>query len=98
MWSKQLPKQEQEQVKQVKCEECKHYIDLADAQEVEDGWGLVYYCPIHKKPYDRVLNEERWCTNKKGREYWDSEPTYYKFVPEHYVKVDEAGKEIKTKK
>lgn len=46
--------------KQVKCKECKHYIDRKDAQEVEvweppivfPSW---FYCPMHEKKYQRVV-------------------------------------------
>lgn len=46
----------------VKCEECKHYVDKYDAQEIKentrslywDGTKTLYYCPMHRKPYQRV--------------------------------------------
>jgi len=45
----------------VKCEECKHLIERSDAQEIKVAYswsrdkGVYYYCPMHKKSYDRVL-------------------------------------------
>lgn len=43
---------------QVKCDECKHYVDRADAQFVElvgkYGYSKLMYCPMHRRPYDRV--------------------------------------------
>lgn len=54
----------------VKCVECKFYLDKSDAQKVEvfqepyygiagwdDGERVIYFCPAHKKPYDRHI---RW--------------------------------------
>jgi hypothetical protein len=44
----------------VKCEECKHYIDKSDAQEVKIFtsilWDVNYkfYCPMHRRPYSRI--------------------------------------------
>jgi len=49
----------------VKCEECKHWIDKSDAQEVANlrlvhFWPgsrtSSYYCPLHKKPYEKILS------------------------------------------
>lgn len=44
----------------VKCDECKHWIDKSDAQEVHvmnspwrDGNTLEYFCPQHKKNYTK---------------------------------------------
>lgn len=41
----------------VKCDECKHWIDKSDAQQVSCT-GLYNfirsYCPLHKKPYSKV--------------------------------------------
>lgn len=49
----------------VKCEECKHWIDKIDAQEViqrdmpnislflfDSGISKLYYCPKDRKPYE----------------------------------------------
>ena len=47
---------------QVKCEECKHYIDIGDAQKVIQMYAYtfiptenIYYCPLHKKRYYKKL-------------------------------------------
>jgi len=44
---------------QVKCEECKHWVDTSDAHMVRRysplGMFEQYYCPMHKKPYNEVI-------------------------------------------
>ncbi len=47
----------------VKCETCKHWIDKEDAQKVTTNVvsfttssnSMLYYCPMHKKPYTQKL-------------------------------------------
>ncbi|HYK01323.1 MAG TPA: hypothetical protein VE974_06175 [Thermoanaerobaculia bacterium] len=79
-----------EEPQQVKCDECKHYIDVTDAQIVavetegymyftyswldRRGFAKAYYCPMHRRTYDRI----------------DQDGTMYKLipaVPEHYDKL-----------
>lgn len=49
-------RKQEEEPKQVKCEECKHYVDKEDAQEVFYGYrNSIFFCPMHKKPYDEML-------------------------------------------
>lgn len=47
-------------IKEVKCEECKHKIDIIDAQAIEYEKSMgstttTYYCPMHKKAYEKVV-------------------------------------------
>lgn len=45
--------------KQVKCRECKHWVDVDDAQKVSDNFSSTdYYCLMHKRPFNRV--EYHW--------------------------------------
>ena len=83
----------------VKCEDCKHYIDKGDAQRVVNNclFQTVYYCPMHKRPYDMI--EEGFVQDKLSFPHnslamshtigqW--EKVYYKLVPavpEYYEKI-----------
>ena len=69
----------------VKCEVCRHWIDKEDAQIVFFNTFGVYYCQMHKVPYDSVVS-------------WRGESEYFKTIPEHKIQVDINGKEIKKKK
>lgn len=59
---------------EIQCHECHHWVDKADVQEVEytGSWALeishIYYCFIHKKPYDRVMDFQKY---KKVPEHWE---------------------------
>ena len=46
--------------------------------------GYDYYCPMHKRPYDKI-------------EKIAGKMCYEKFVSEHWVRVDIKGQEIKKK-
>lgn len=37
---------------EVKCEECKHKIEVQDAQKIENRG---YYCLMHRRPYDKEV-------------------------------------------
>lgn len=73
----------------VKCQTCKAWLDKEDAQEVNVvvNWNLQleysneYYCPIHKKKYE-----------KKNYDPYTECTKYYK-----QVEVDEKGNVIKQK-
>lgn len=73
-----------------KCEECKHYVDEYEMTTVlvcneprmsysysywDNGESTLYYCPMHKKPYDKEITYGE----KKG---------FYKDIPQHYEKVE----------
>ena len=56
--------QNREEEKYVSCKTCKHLLKKEDAQIVtkNDPIGLVmryelYYCPEHKKPYDKIVHD-----------------------------------------
>lgn len=76
--------------KQVKCLECKHYVDLDDAQSVVVYHREVFYCPMHRKPYDRLESEGRW-VSKSNWEYVDQ---YLKDISARRIEVTEDGKPI----
>lgn len=81
---------------QVKCEECKHWVDLSDTQVIRKKIMVrgalfdyidvksIYFCPLHQKKYDKEDH-----TGKKVK--------YLKKIPEHWIDVDEKGREIKLK-
>lgn len=92
----------------VKCEECKHYVDKSDAQEMKTGSKLdfigddlrrvteyVYYCPLHKRKYDR--KSSGWCGSYYYKEMSvdeNGEPIgYTKIVPTKW-----EGKDLNSKK
>lgn len=82
-------------VEKVKCETCKHYVDKGDAQEVitdSTSGSSLFKCPLHRVPYDKILLESM------GRYDEILHLSYYKKIPEHFVKVNEKGQEIKIKK
>ena len=91
IFRKQIEKIESEKVK---CDECKHWVDKEDAQEIthesyyDDFFSqqtIDYYCPMHKKPYEVV------------KSYIGGDIVYSKLIPEHYIEVNEKGQEIKKK-
>ncbi len=66
--------------KQVKCETCKHWIDIEDAQKVKSDDRSRYYCPMHQKPYDVEDNS-----------YFADDIHFYKVIPEHMERVNKDG-------
>lgn len=93
---------------QVKCEECKHYIDDSDAQKVLRGrmWNhqadkmqdyFKYYCPMHRKPYDiyESPSTSRNSFSDEGDVYSEK---FYKIIPEHRERVNEDGTPYKEPK
>ena len=87
---KQIEKAESEKTK---CYECRHWIDIEDAQKViyvylNDSFlsskYINYYCPMHKRSYHRIEQTSR-------------SKTYHKLIPEHYIEVTEKGQKIKKK-
>ena len=102
---------------QVKCEECRHWVDIEDAQKisvsscgvlVKNVWktailggcdvmedfydydGIIYFCHLHKKPYDSISVNYEVPTGKESR-------TYYSDVPSTRIEVDENGVKVKPK-
>ena len=94
---------------QVKCEECRHWVDIEDAQKINvstwgtsvdnvwatakvtDQWdhdGEIYFCHLHKKPYDRIVYDYEVPTG-------ETHQTYYRDVPATRVEVDENGLDLK---
>ena len=76
------------ETKQVKCKECKHYVDKYDAQKVNDNGSEIYYCLMHKKNYDGIEYRPTICTEGKCKNpdiyhHWHTKTVYYKIIPEH---------------
>jgi len=70
------------------CEDCKYLIRKDNAQVVETETSNDYYCPAHRKPYDREDGLVGFIDNKTGevvmsRRYFKSN-----------VEVDKNGKVI----
>lgn len=96
MW---FNKKEKEEVKdqfadKVKCEDCKHWVDKSECQEVENEHrdfdfyangkrDYFYYCPMHKKPYDSIYKIVTiWNYYKKMEVDENGEPIgYQKIAP-----------------
>ena len=68
---------------QVQCEECKCWLKESDAQKVLINYFKVFYCQVHKKPYQKVFTN---LINRSGIAYFGE------------VEVDVNGKPIKNKK
>jgi len=76
--------------KQVKCHECKHYVDEEDAKLLEvyryigdDKPSYTeWYCPMHQKPYEVLIKD------------WDDETKFYNKTK--YIEVDKEGYELKN--
>lgn len=81
----------------VKCYDCKHYVDEEDAQAILHRDGEIrYFCPMHKKKYDRVIfNFEFVKVNNSTSYYKLTKEKFLKRIPENFVEVTEDGKEIK---
>lgn len=89
---KEIP--ETKEVKEVKCETCKHKIDIEDAQEVKkfnfysadfgNRLSTTYYCNMHQLSYTKEYMYFRGST-------------YYKHIPAHDEQVF-LKKEKKVKK
>jgi len=73
----------------IECEDCRHLIKKSVAQAIPlSDYGddyTLYYCPEHRKPYDRIFKSY----NNDGSMY-----TYYK-AREPWEVVDKNGKTIK---
>lgn len=91
---------------QVKCEECKHWIDKVDAQEISNASShllgseqdALYYCLMHTKKYDKVSYRYDLKGKFVGIIGHAISPIYLKRIPEQWIEVDENGKKIKSRK
>lgn len=72
---------------QVKCETCKHYVDIGDGQIVSGHW----YCPLHRLPYDKI--DWKYKAGSEGKVI--TTIAFFKKIPEHFVEVNAKGQEIK---
>jgi len=102
IWGK--PEEKKAEEEQVKCEECKHWIDRKDAQEItRDRYSSIlfylmsgerepdrayYYCAMHKRPYESII----------GSSYYKNIEVDETGVPTGYVKKNKApAKKRRTK-
>jgi hypothetical protein len=72
--------------KLVACSTCKHVVERKHAQEVDvsscyGGDGPKYYCPEHKKPYDKILRWQYYVRQPKWKEVNKDGSDYTKPVP-----------------
>lgn len=83
----------------VKCCECRHIIEKVDAQVVIKDTDFIYYCPEHKKKYNKICTVAGTKLSKSGlsMEIFYSR-RYYMIVPQHEIEVDKNGRKIKLKK
>ena len=100
MWFK---KKEEKKSGQVKCNNCRHWIDSVDAQVVLGNYCKEYYCMLCKKPYDVTDYEEVFCKLKGckkehnydfGQRKYHYEQKYYKNIPATRIEVNENGEPI----
>ena len=80
----------------VKCDECKHIIEKEDAQCVitkdiySPSYILTssnYYCPMHKKPYSRIVD-------RIGESYYAELEVSEDGTPVGYTKINATGSGI----
>lgn len=71
-------------IEEVKCETCKHKIEVQDAQKVIATNATFWYCVMHEKPYDIIKRTGRWeyFPDTELRFFSDGKPPrYFKTIP-----------------